>query len=104
MPLVAKSKETSESFSNTNEGGASASSAVAVVSGIGGPKGQYRIKANAGNWNGGSATLVTHPGNSTIAVFSAGNDGHVDTTLTIGNYIWIYTNKPQGVQTSIRAI
>ena len=104
MTIVAKSTETSESFSNTNEGSMSASSAVAVVSGTGGPKGLYRIKASAGNWNGGSATLVTHPGNTTLAVFSQGNDGHVDCTLAAGNYIWTYSGKPQGVQTSIRAI
>ena len=104
MTQVTKDKETSESFSNTNEGSASASSAIATLTGTGGPKGKYRIKAAAGNWNGGSAALVTHPGNTTIANFSAGNDGHVDAILSSGNYIWLYTGKPQGVQTSVRAI
>ena len=104
MTKVASSKESSEQFSNTNEGSDSASSAVAQVSGTGGPLGKYRAKATAGNWNGGSATLVTFPGNVTIASFSAGNDGHVDCGLAAGSYLWAYSGKPQGVQTSIRAI
>ena len=70
-----------------------------TLSGVGGPKGKYRVQVRA-QFNGGTLTLS---GPSSFAAVFKQNET-VDMTLAAGTYSWTWTGAPTGCNLSIGAL